>query len=114
MIDFDVALESVLTNGDEWQCWRALRLSGDSLPPMPHVSGQDDDGSFSGAGGTPSAILIDAHGNIASKLVVGASEVLGLLTPIYPIVCADCVADCKEHGGGEACVTVCMMAGKCR
>jgi hypothetical protein len=55
MIDFDIALESVLTNGDEWQCWRALRLSGDSLPPMPHVSGQDDDGSFSGAGGTPSA-----------------------------------------------------------
>jgi hypothetical protein len=54
MIDFDDALETVLTNGDEWQCWRALRLSGDSLPPMPHVSGQDDDGSFSGSGGIPS------------------------------------------------------------
>jgi hypothetical protein len=70
-------------------------------------------GTAFGATGTPSAILIDAHGNVASKLSVGASKVLGLLNPIDPAVCEDCVADCKEHGGGEACVTVCAMAGKC-
>ena len=70
-------------------------------------------GTAFGAVGTPSAILIDARGNVASKLGVGASEVLGLLNPIDPAGCEDCVADCKEHGGGEACVTVCVMAGKC-
>jgi hypothetical protein len=67
-------------------------------------------GTAFGAVGTPSAILIDAGGNVASKLGVGASEVLGLLNPTG---CEDCIADCKEHGGGEACVTVCEMAGKC-
>jgi peroxiredoxin/uncharacterized membrane protein YphA (DoxX/SURF4 family) len=70
-------------------------------------------GAAFGAIGTPSAILIDARGNVASKLGVGASEVLGLLNPIDPAGCEDCVADCKEHGGGEACVAVCKMAGKC-
>jgi protein-disulfide isomerase len=70
-------------------------------------------GTAFGATGTPSAILIDARGNVASKLGVGASEVLGLLNPIDPADCENCVADCKEHGGGEACVAVCVMAGKC-
>jgi peroxiredoxin/uncharacterized membrane protein YphA (DoxX/SURF4 family) len=70
-------------------------------------------GATFGAGGTPSAILIDAQGNVASKLVVGSTKVLGMLNPIDPAVCEACVADCKEHGGGEACVTVCAMAGKC-
>jgi hypothetical protein len=31
-----------------------------------------------GASGTPSAVLIDAEGNIASEVVVGAPEVLEL------------------------------------
>jgi peroxiredoxin/uncharacterized membrane protein YphA (DoxX/SURF4 family) len=70
-------------------------------------------GTAFGATGTPSAILIDARGNVASKLGVGASQVFGLLNPIDPADCEDCVAECKEHGGGGACVTVCEMAGKC-
>ncbi len=31
-----------------------------------------------GASGTPSAVLIDAEGNVASKVVAGASEVFKL------------------------------------
>jgi peroxiredoxin len=70
-------------------------------------------GTAFGAGGTPSAVLIDERGNVASNLGVGAPEVLGLLNVIDPTGCETCVAECKEQGGGEACVTVCMMAGKC-
>jgi peroxiredoxin len=66
-----------------------------------------------GAVGTPSAIMVDARGNIASKLAVGPPSVLRLLNPIDPAGCAACVADCKERGGGEACVAVCVMAGAC-
>jgi hypothetical protein len=55
VIEFDDALETVLANGDEWQCWRALRLSGDSLPQMPRVPDQNAEGGFSGFRGTPSA-----------------------------------------------------------
>jgi thiol-disulfide isomerase/thioredoxin len=34
-----------------------------------------------GASGTPMGILIDAHGNIASELAVGAPAVMALATP---------------------------------
>lgn len=36
-------------------------------------------GQSYGANGTPSALLIDANGKIASKLAIGAPGVLGLL-----------------------------------
>ena len=54
-IDFDQALETVLSEGDEWQCWRALRLSGDSVPAIPVIPGQDGEGGFVGWDGGPSA-----------------------------------------------------------
>lgn len=38
-------------------------------------------GSLFGAGGTPSAILIDEHGQIASEMAVGAEAVLALAGP---------------------------------
>jgi hypothetical protein len=54
-IDFDLALETVLAGGDEWQSWRALRLSGDQPGSPPPVPAQDEDGAFVGPGGRPSA-----------------------------------------------------------
>ena len=37
-----------------------------------------------GASGTPSAVLIDEYGRIASELMVGASGVLALLERLEP------------------------------
>ena len=53
MIDTDVALERVLAEGDEWQSWRALRLSGESLD-VPSIPYQDEGGGFLGPAGTTS------------------------------------------------------------
>jgi hypothetical protein len=50
-IDPKLALESVLAGGDEWQSWRALRLSGDDAGNPPAVTGQDAEGGFIGPGG---------------------------------------------------------------
>lgn len=51
MIERDAALERVLASGDEWQSWRALRLSGDDVGAVPRIPSQQDDGGFLGAGG---------------------------------------------------------------
>lgn len=48
------AIERVLSNGDEWQSWRALRLSGEAPGEMPPIPYQDDEGAFAGPGGRPS------------------------------------------------------------
>lgn len=53
-IDEAAALERVLSNGDDWQSWRALRLSGEAPGDMPPVPYQDDEGAFLGPGGRPS------------------------------------------------------------
>jgi hypothetical protein len=53
MIDLDLALERALAEGDEWQAWRALRLSGDDLPE-PAVPYIDESGAALGPGGAPS------------------------------------------------------------
>jgi hypothetical protein len=53
-IDADAALERILSQGDEWQSWRALRLGGDDAGPPPRPPYQSDDGSFTGPGGGPS------------------------------------------------------------
>jgi hypothetical protein len=53
-IDRDAALERVLSEGDEWQSWRALRLDGDDAGAPPTPSYQNDDGSFPGPSGGPS------------------------------------------------------------
>lgn len=53
-IEREGALLAVMAAGDEWQSWRALRLTGDdpgALPPIPY---QDEIGGFFGPGGTPS------------------------------------------------------------
>jgi len=53
-IDKDAALQRALELGDEWQSWRALRLSGDDPGDIPAVPGQDGDGGFVGESGRPS------------------------------------------------------------
>lgn len=53
-LDTSSALERVLTNGDEWQSWRALRLSGEEPGGMPPIPYQDDEGAFLGPGGRAS------------------------------------------------------------
>jgi hypothetical protein len=53
-INSDLALERVLSEGDEWQSWRALRLSGEDMGEPPAVPAQADDGSFAGPAGRAS------------------------------------------------------------
>ncbi len=53
-LDAASALERVLAAGDEWQSWRALRLSGEAPGDMPAIPYQDAEGAFVGPGGRPS------------------------------------------------------------
>jgi hypothetical protein len=50
-IDVDLALENVMAEGDEWQCWRALRLAGDDPGGLPSITAQDEEGGFIGPSG---------------------------------------------------------------
>jgi hypothetical protein len=50
-IDPELALEHVMAEGDEWQCWRALRLEGDDPGPVPSIPAQDEEGGFIGPSG---------------------------------------------------------------
>ena len=47
-IDAALALEMALEQGDEWQSWRALRLSGELITDPPRSPAQDDEGGFLG------------------------------------------------------------------
>ena len=53
-LDDPSALERVLAGGDEWQSWRALRLSEEAPGDVPPIPYQDDEGAFLGPGGRPS------------------------------------------------------------
>lgn len=53
-VDKDGALQYALEHGDEWQSWRALRLSGDDAGAIRAVPGQDPAGAFVGASGRSS------------------------------------------------------------
>ena len=50
-IDVERALERVLTEGDEWRAWRALRLGGDDAGALPPIPGQDATGGWMGPSG---------------------------------------------------------------
>jgi hypothetical protein len=66
-IDRDLALERVLGAGDEWQSWRALRLSGEDPGAAPSIPGQDEAGGYFGPAGRVSA---GATGEALCHLVV--------------------------------------------
>lgn len=53
-IDRELALETVLASGDEWQSWRALRLAGEAPQDVPSHPTQDGDGGLLGPGGRAS------------------------------------------------------------
>jgi hypothetical protein len=53
-LDREVALDRVLTEGDEWQTWRARRLRGEPAGQMPFIPAQDEVGGFVGPGGRTS------------------------------------------------------------
>jgi hypothetical protein len=53
-IDNQAALERALSEGDEWQSWRALKLSGDDPGVVPRIPYQDAEGGFIGPSGKPS------------------------------------------------------------
>jgi hypothetical protein len=81
MIDVDSALERVLAEGDEWQSWRALRLSGEQPDDIPSIPGQDEAGGYYGPGGGVSS---GATGEALCHLVV-----IGLGTSAPAVVAAD-------------------------
>lgn len=54
MIETERALLRIMSSGDEWQSWRALRLAGDDPGPMPQIPYQDEIGAFFGPTGRPS------------------------------------------------------------
>lgn len=74
MIDRDLALERVLAEGDEWQSWRALRLSGEHPGHAPEPPAQDDEGGFIGPTGNPSP---GATGEALCHLVMLGMDVSG-------------------------------------
>lgn len=43
-----------MATGDEWQSWRALRLSGEDVQDPPRLPYQDEEGGFIGPSGKPS------------------------------------------------------------
>ena len=53
-LDVERALERALAEGDEWQSWRALRLSGEQPGDVPAIPAQNEVGAFIGPGGMPS------------------------------------------------------------
>lgn len=53
-LESDRALDRALSEGDRWQSWRALRISGEEMSDPPPIPAQDDEGAFIGPGGRPS------------------------------------------------------------
>ncbi|HWC13880.1 MAG TPA: hypothetical protein VG929_04735 [Actinomycetota bacterium] len=87
MLDLDAALHRALAEGDEWQSWRALRLSGDDPGAIPDIPAQDAEGGFTGPGGAVSA---GATGEALCHLVV-----LGLADSGPAAIAADWLEDAR-------------------
>jgi hypothetical protein len=81
VIDLDAALEWVLEQGDEWQSWRALRLSGEQPDAIPSIPGQDEAGGYFGPGG---GVSVGATGEALCHLIV-----IGLGSSAPAVVAAD-------------------------
>jgi hypothetical protein len=67
-----------LTTGDEWQSWRALRLSGDDPGPLPNLPDQDGEGGFIGPSGRGAST--GATGEAICHLVILGLDVSGPAT----------------------------------
>jgi hypothetical protein len=86
-IDAELALERVLAEGDEWQCWRGLRLGGDEPAELPLIPAQDGEGGFIGPSGRVSP---GATGEALTHLTV-----LGLGNSGPAIVAADWLLEAR-------------------
>ena len=53
-LDLELAIERALSEGDEWQSWRALRLSGERVSDPPPIPAQNEVGAFIGPSGNGS------------------------------------------------------------
>jgi hypothetical protein len=87
VIDIDSALEAVLTVGDEWQSWRALRVAGDATGELSSPQGQDEEGAFVGPSGRPSP---GSTGEALCHLVV-----IGAATSGAAAIAADWLEDSR-------------------
>lgn len=74
-IDKDLALERILSSGDEWESWRALRASGDDPGAMPTPHYQDPEGGF--VGPSEKRVSPGATGEALCHLVVLGQDVSG-------------------------------------
>ena len=74
-IDKNLALERIRGSGDEWESWRALRLSGESVGPMPTPHHQDGEGGF--VGPSERRVSPGATGEALCHLVVLGQDVSG-------------------------------------
>lgn len=74
-IDKDLALQRILGSGDEWESWRALRLSGTEVGTMPTPHYQDEEGGF--VGPSERGVSPGATGEALCHLVVLGQDVSG-------------------------------------
>ena len=86
-IDRDLALEKILSAGDEWQSWRALRLTDEAPGDPPGPPAQAEEGGFIGPTGKPSP---GATGEALCHLVV-----LGLTGSGSTAIAADWLQDAR-------------------
>jgi hypothetical protein len=85
--DPNSALELVMSAGDEWQSWRALRLAGDDPGELPSIPSQDALGAFTGTTGRPSP---GATGSAICYL-----KMIGLSSSAPAVVAADWLIDAR-------------------
>lgn len=90
-LDFDNALERVLSEGEEWLAWRALRLMGEAPDAMPLPAEQDAEGGFRGHAGSLSP---GATGEAVCHLVV-----IGLASSGAAAVAADWLEEARTPAG---------------
>jgi hypothetical protein len=90
-LDREVALEMLLSQGDEWQSWRALRLTGDAPNRVPAPALQDPVGGFEGPGGRLSP---GATGEALCHL-----RVLGLASSPAGVIGGDWLEDVRTPAG---------------
>jgi peroxiredoxin len=70
-------------------------------------------GQAFGARGTPTAVLVDREGKVASEPAAGGKAVLALAGYDPEVYCNRCLAECEGRGGGQACRSVCQITGHC-
>lgn len=89
--DTRAALDRTVDEGDEWQSWRAERLSDGSSDEPPRIPGQDDEGGFFGPGGRTSA---GATGEGLCHLAV-----IGLIASGHAAIAADWLEEARTPAG---------------